>query len=396
MRLIAVFGGMLVACVVLEVALRCTWDRDLTPKTINTFKRGKYYTYNEAHGWRPKPNVRGMHEFFNANFTTNSRGLRGSREYTVPRPRGIRRVVIVGDSFAWGFGVEDDEIFTAVLEQKLPNTEVINLGVTGYQLPSELRYLKDTGMSYKPDVVLIALCQNDLCASPHGPFVRVKKEQSTDSRAAASLSDVEFFKSLKAFLYQSSYAYAACVDGINANKTLARAAVRLGLKEKLAGFEALDINLHAAMLDYPPQVQASVEQAKMDLLQFDVLARTHGARLLIALIPSLQAVDRRALVRSIAYTEYDVTDFDVDKPYRTLERFAAEQHITVCNPVDRFRQLHRAGERLFLRKDMHLSASGHRAFANVLDPILRTMLDADQVSLKQGGPGRHVPSPRQP
>ena len=179
---------------------------------------------------------------------------------------------------------------------------------------------------------------------------------------------------MKEFLYRHSYVHAACVDGINANKTLARAAVRLGLKEGLVGFEGLDINLQAAMLDYPPQVQESVEQATLDLLRFDSLAQRHRAQFVIALIPSLQAVDRRALVRSIAYTQYDVTDFDVNKPYRMLERFATEHHITVCNPLRRFRELHRDGAKLFLRKDMHFNAQGHRAFADALEPVLRKLL----------------------
>ena len=380
MRVAASLGGVLLACAALEAVLRCTWERDLAPKTIKAFKMFSYHRYDAAGGWRPKPNVHVVHDFFNARFTTNSRGLRGSREYAVPRLGGVRRVLVLGDSFAWGFGVEDHEVFTAVLERNMPDTEVINLGVTGYQLPLEFQYLQEEGMRYEPDVVVIAICQNDLGASPGGPFVARGVGDARRQKDPSGTSGTHLSRRLKRSLYRHSYLHAACVDGVNANKTLTRAAVRLGLKEELAGFERLDINLHAAMLEYPREVQESVERAKVDLLRFDSFLRKRGARLIIALIPSLQAVDRRALSRTLAYMRYAVTDFDLDKPYRMLERYATAHGIVVCSPIQDFRRLHHDGNRLFLRHDLHFNALGHRTFADALEPLLRRALPELPVS----------------
>ena len=52
-------------------------------------------------------------------FDTNSRGFRGTREYAVPKPAKVFRVITLGDSVVDGYGVEDDQTFSAVLEKKL-------------------------------------------------------------------------------------------------------------------------------------------------------------------------------------------------------------------------------------------------------------------------------------
>ena len=383
---------MILVCLILEVALRCTWDRDLTPKTIKTFHKSDYYERVDRDVWRPKPHLKGIHDFFDASFTTNSRGFRGSREYEIHRRAGIKRVLVVGDSFAWGFGVEDEEVFTDLLERKLPGTEVINLGVIGYGLPQTLRYLRDTGIAYHPDVILFALCQNDLSGSCGGSSASANQDELVGPGVQDDPFAQGFLRSLKAGLYRNSYLHAACVDGINSNKTLARFAVRIGLKERLHGFEGLDINLYAAMLNPPPSVSTALDEAKVDLLRLDALAREHGARLLIALIPSLQAVDRDAFARTLAYTQYDPADFDVDKPYRMIERFAQERGISVCTPLGQFRRLHGEGATLFLRKDMHFNPVGHRAFADALEPVLRTIL-ADELAADPEAEGQESNRP---
>ena len=47
----------------------------------------------------------------------NSHGFRVP-EYTISRPPETFRIVILGDSFTWGWGVSDDETFVLVLKAK--------------------------------------------------------------------------------------------------------------------------------------------------------------------------------------------------------------------------------------------------------------------------------------
>ena len=80
---------------------------------------------------------------------------------------GFRRIVVLGDSIVWGYGVEDDEVFTSVLEREDPGVEWINLGVSGYGTDQESLLLEREGMRYKPDIVLAEVCENDFDENVH-------------------------------------------------------------------------------------------------------------------------------------------------------------------------------------------------------------------------------------
>jgi len=106
-------------------------------KEINHFRLSSslYYQQDQLLGWVPRNNVTGIHKqpmSFDTRFTTNSRGLR-DKEYSIVKPPNVIRIVVLGDSFTWGFGVNDNAIYTEILESMYENVEVINLGV--YKLP---------------------------------------------------------------------------------------------------------------------------------------------------------------------------------------------------------------------------------------------------------------------
>jgi len=97
-------------------------------------------------------------------FNTNSQGFRGAKEYSLQKPPGVYRVIVLGDSVALGHGVEDSETFSAVLERKLSEVrpaEVINMGVSGFGTAEELIQLHNVGLAYQPDLVVLTYFQND-------------------------------------------------------------------------------------------------------------------------------------------------------------------------------------------------------------------------------------------
>jgi lysophospholipase L1-like esterase len=142
----------------MEVGLRVL---GMGPLVVNPDQRD-FWRYDANLGWRSRPGASGRFrtDQFDAFVSINSKGLRDD-ETTVHKPRGTRRVVVVGDSFSWGFGVGQDETFSAHLEDLLSNTEVINGGTSGYSTDQSLLWLRDHGIRYAPDVVLYQMAGND-------------------------------------------------------------------------------------------------------------------------------------------------------------------------------------------------------------------------------------------
>jgi lysophospholipase L1-like esterase len=98
-------------------------------------------------------------------YTVNADGFR-DRTYRRPKPPGTFRIVVLGDSLAFGYGVPLEASFPKLLEASLagllPGVEVLNLGVCGYNPFTEAALFADVGVTYEPDLVLVQFCVNDL------------------------------------------------------------------------------------------------------------------------------------------------------------------------------------------------------------------------------------------
>lgn len=111
----------------------------------------------------PKPGASGV--VGRVPVTINSHGFR-DREFTTAKPAGVRRIVALGDSITFGDGLPVEQTFPKQLEILLsgsqPHTEVLNLGVGGYDVIDEVAFLELVGLAFAPDVVVVGLCINDV------------------------------------------------------------------------------------------------------------------------------------------------------------------------------------------------------------------------------------------
>lgn len=154
------------------------WVLETTPSTNNLYwqlvwqknhwfmQPGDTTDYSiDAHhpylGWAPKRNSRTV--TFNKTIASfNNAGIRGTKNYSLEKPPNTNRIVVVGDSFSFGEGVNDNETYSAALEKKLAKTEVLNLAVHGYGTDQMLLRLESTGLRYNPDLVIFAFVADDL------------------------------------------------------------------------------------------------------------------------------------------------------------------------------------------------------------------------------------------
>lgn len=100
--------------------------------------------------------------------SSNHLGLRDAEPGAKTRPR----ILFLGDSFTWGWGITNEERYTERLQSKLPNMQVINAGITGFGTLQEVLLLKHYVDEIQPDYVVLQMYKNDFLdnLTPDGVF----------------------------------------------------------------------------------------------------------------------------------------------------------------------------------------------------------------------------------
>ena len=148
-----------------------------------------YYRYRDIHcvdsiessedpllryRYRPASQANGADAPGAAKRVNNSRGLNDA-EYAIPKPKGVFRIIVLGDSVPNDGSLRHDETFPKRLEAALNadpmvaadgktryrRAEVINVSCEGYNSIQEVRLLEKAALDYAPDLVIVAYVLND-------------------------------------------------------------------------------------------------------------------------------------------------------------------------------------------------------------------------------------------
>src|SRR5262249_19230144 len=129
----------------------------------------RFQAYHPVYGFFHQPGVSGwIHtDEFTSFVKFNTQGLRGP-EVQIPKPPGVFRVLVLGDSVVEGAQVGEDQTMTARLRQELEplaggkRVETVNAGVAGFGTGQQLLFLRREGLAYQPDlIVLVFTIAND-------------------------------------------------------------------------------------------------------------------------------------------------------------------------------------------------------------------------------------------
>jgi len=149
---LALMAGTFILCfVMLEVALR-----------IAGYGNVEIYQPDPQLFWRLKPNQDCYTKVDHKPVHVNSRGTRGP-EFQIPKPANTIRILSLGDSKTFGWGLTEAESYSGLIEQMLQQhvgggkkVEVINAGVNAWSYAQMHVYLREHGLKYQPDIVVLA------------------------------------------------------------------------------------------------------------------------------------------------------------------------------------------------------------------------------------------------
>jgi len=108
-----------------------------------------------------------------ADVSINALGLRND-DVSSEKPEGTTRILMLGDSITFGWGVAQDETMSVHLAEALNAiagerenaVEVINSGVGNYNTAMEVAYFMERGAALKPDIVVLNYFVNDAEPTP--------------------------------------------------------------------------------------------------------------------------------------------------------------------------------------------------------------------------------------
>jgi lysophospholipase L1-like esterase len=168
LNVVVLVGAILFGCMAMEVALRVIFAHSLD----FSMEMWKYAVQLK----RPvaDPQLSFVHAPNRSAFlmgvpvSINSDGLR-DREYSHAKSPGVYRIMMLGDSTTFGWGVRQEDTAAKFLERKLNahlppgygKVEVIDAGVGNYNTVQEVTYYRTRGRAFHPDLVVLVFFIND-------------------------------------------------------------------------------------------------------------------------------------------------------------------------------------------------------------------------------------------
>ncbi len=309
---------------------------------------------------------------FDVEMRINKDGLRAG-EYARKKPQGVRRVLVFGDSFAEGWGVESEEVVSEQLERCLRSSavdsvEVINFGVAGYGTDQALLLYEKLGVVYEPDVVVLLFYGNDLWnnAARRGigaergykPFFRPQPNgrltlggvpvQKTRYWDEARYGDAPFGERLSRYFNEHWHLYVLLYKALRPEVETAQ---QSQYYDGLYGS------------DEEGKWQPVWQLTGMLLDQFAAAVHRRRGEFLLVYVPAIVQVEegdwqKKRVLHGL------VDEYDLQKPNAQLAAFAQRYGFAYLDLYSLFKE--RSQEQVLYWRDSHWNAAGHELAAQAL------------------------------
>lgn len=333
----------------------------------------------------------------------NSLGL---RERELPPERGdVFRIVAIGDSYTYGWGVEQEQTWLRLLEELLAAqgypVQTVNLGKPGSGPPDYAALAERAVPILRPDLILVVLLQgNDLGAA--GPEnVTVPKGNRFDFLRQIYPNTIRLLHDLRRNRDFGNRGQQEMPpqksSGEDNRRWAANTAQEFHEKmtpEERARFDALEDrvkeafltgNLNPYLIDLAlknpqfycltmdlenPWTKTCIERTAGQLARIKKVADDFGAAALVLSIPEGAYVNEEAL-RNIRRVGYNVPDNLIDNtaPDEGIRLAAERAGLPFLSVSDAFRA-RRTETGLFYELDGHLTVAGHRLYGEALSEAL--------------------------
>jgi hypothetical protein len=340
----------------LEGALRLFAPQITQPVTRDMFD------IDRGARFRNKPGASVVHDSgeLHATYTINSQGVRGTQVYGPPPPDRTR-LLCIGDSFTFGWGVEAGQAFPALLNAGksaagLP-IESINAGVIGYGTSHEVAWMHEYGWGLQPKIVVAGFFVGNDVTDVMRDMI-YNKTNTPEQQAVVDMvwrlkgqgsqqSDVE------TWLKGNSHAY------VFLNKIYSR------LMPAPPKQQPDMTNAAYNYLKQEPPERATGWKTTLSLLnELHWKAEQYGATFVVVAIPAKEQVDTTAWQDMQKPFGLTAADLDRELPQQRLAAWSAQSGVPVIDLLPGFRAA--ANPHLYFNADPHWTPAGHALAAQLI------------------------------
>ena len=342
------------------------FDPQLTPSQAIIYSPS-VFAKSEYLPWQLKPFASDIHtsQFgeFKVNITINSQGMR-DYEHKIAK-NGAERILALGDSFTYGYGVELNETYSKVLESELKKGakqqyEVLNAGyASGYSPDTYLLYLKKEGIKFQPDIILVGFTiGNDVTDL-------FKNRAIADNGTAKIVSD-SYYVDGENRLRRPPYGKQSGLIALLS----AHSHFFVFIKNSISQFfQKPHKENDVYEVEYGEELKEKWGEVEKILIEMNGLANQHNAALVIVLIPrKAQLYDEDWKAYQEAYSNYEV---DRAKPQKLLSGICSKNAIKCIDLYPSFKR--EAKEEFYFKKDGHWTKEGHEFAAKHIKQELLKM-----------------------
>jgi lysophospholipase L1-like esterase len=372
-----VLAGLVFALLMAEIGLRL----------VQPPERKAHIVTDPVRHHRLRPNWQGTVQGFP--YRTNAFGFR-ERELATPKPAGLVRVLVLGDSFTEGGGLAEADTIPRRVEGALrascPGVEVVNAGTASYSPIIEYLVLEDVIAPLAPDLVVLNLDMTDV----HDDLIRTALADldadglpvrvPTDRRRETALLLPPVLPSAVRAV-EDRMSGLVLWQAIRKSSTGRRVFGDLNLDEPGLAARGLLGDLRydrlAITRDTPARGEADAWATTARYLAgIQRLAARRGARLVVAVYPYPHQVAAHETPTGRARFGIGPGLYAADRPFRTVTALGERQGFAVISLLETFRRRADPARPLFRGDDVHHTAEGARVMA---DGIAASLLEAGLV-----------------
>jgi hypothetical protein len=364
-RLLLAGFGLAIGAATAEIAVRI-----VAPQSVLLWRPGPFVADGEGY-FRLRPGHRGEvtnRTEYEHGFRVNSLGMRGVEP--AADSRAACRLLVIGDSFAFGLGVEEPQIFHQVAGRELQEAgdpvETLNGGIPAIGVPQAVRWLERHGLAAEPDMVLLAIfVGNDLrdANADYDNWAVVDGQLATPAG----------YSRLKDWLYNHIHLYALLKTALPAGvQQRVRAALGMGEPWSLRYAREVFMIYDSAV---PPLVQEGLERTDEALAALTRLGGEHGFRIAAMLVPDIVQVDDPRWAATLEHLGLTGDDHDPRQPNRLLTTLLERRGLPVLDLADSFEAAFERGAPLYFPTDRHWTVEGHALAGSELAGFLAPMIE---------------------